>query len=943
MMSFGFEQPLLLLLLIPVTIFVVYLWKTSRARTPVAVNQASLILRLLCTWILIFGLAGVSEYKEGKGLSIVVLRDLSQSVPRLESDSALSQISNRIGDLKAPDQVGLISFGRDSRLEQGMSLNLGNGKATSLDNSSTDIASALRYSASFLNSNSGGGLKRIILISDGNTTEGDALREARNLAVSGIPIDVWPISYDRLNEILVESVTAPEMVAPGQVFGVDAVIDSSSNSKAQVILRESDTVIAEREVDLGVGKNRVSFSLDPSEKINRKFTVSVIPATGADSTFVNNSGATLVRMRKPSRVLVVSENQDSRIVDHLAGSKILVDQMSPSQLTVSAFDYSEYSAVVLDDVSSFLFEKQQTQLLERLVHDNGLGLLMVGGPNSFGPGGWGGTPVETALPVSMDIRQRKVVPNGALVVILHTCEFNQGNLWARQITKSSIRGLTAKDYFGVLIYKNGVDGWGIPLSPVDDIANLNAVISSLSPEDMLQFEPSMSMAFTALTGSESPATFSKHVVIISDGDPTPPSNELLMGFANNSIKISTICIQPHSGEFPELALRKISDSTGGRFYRMDDPSQLPRIFFREALRVRKNLILEKRFQPILRESSEIVGGLNETDIPPIDGIVLTTLKPLARAILVNDEDDPLLSTRRHGIGVTAAFSSDSGDRWSGDWVSWEGNRTFWAQLLRSISKVEENKYLQATTRVDGRGGVLIIDAIDAEGRFVDGLQFDGSVLNPELTSKDLEIKQEGPGRYIGHFPVRERGDYLVRVEATNKEGEVEGLSRYFTVGYPAEFRSLKSNEEFLGKIADVSGGRVIDDESDLLDKSGPNTNSQSLLWPQLTMLALCLFFFDAAIRRIQLEPFFRSKKQKANVAEMSEEETATVAASPGRRFGRSARSGAGDQNPDPDSSAKKTGELENEESEDLKALLRVRRKNRRQSSSGDSENPDNLG
>jgi len=226
---------------------------------------------------------------------------------------------------------------------------------------------------------------------------------------------------------------------------------------------------------------------------------------------------------------------------------------------------------------------------------------------------------------------------------------------------------------------------------------------------------------------------------------------------------------------------------------------------------------------------------------------------------------------------------------------------------------------------------------------VDGLQFDGSVLNPELTSKDLEIKQEGPGRYIGHFPVRERGDYLVRVEATNKEGEVEGLSRYFTVGYPAEFRSLKSNEEFLGKIADVSGGRVIDDESDLLDKSGPNTNSQSLLWPQLTMLALCLFFFDAAIRRIQLEPFFRSKKQKANVAEMSEEETATVAASPGRRFGRSARSGAGDQNPDPDSSAKKTGELENEESEDLKALLRVRRKNRRQSSSGDSENPDNLG
>ncbi|MGB1072381.1 MAG: hypothetical protein ACPG1Z_12000, partial [Planctomycetota bacterium] len=445
----------------------------------------------------------------------------------------------------------------------------------------TDISAAFRYASSFLTANGGNGGKRIILLSDGNPTEGDAIREARNLAAAGISVDVWPIVYDRFNEVLVESVAAPQEVEPGQTFEVDAVLESTVETTASVVLREDGEVLSRQELDLAVGKNRISFPVI-SGGGQRRFQVQIEPSEGTDSIPLNNSGSVMVSSRKNSRVLIVSADGASPIRGYLNGSEILVEERSAADLSAVVTDYTDYSSVILDNVSFFSIRKEVAQLLEGLVHSNGVGLLMVGGSDSFGAGGWKGTPVEEALPVTMDIRQRKIIPNGALAIILHTCEFPQGNLWARQISLTALDALTPKDYFGLLIYKNGVDKWGIPMTPVDDKSALSAQINTMSPEDMLLFQPSMQLAFAGLMVTDAK---SRHMIIISDGDPSPPSQGLLKQYADQQIKVSTICIQPHSGQFPELVLRKIAADTGGRFYRMDDPTQLPRIFFREALQV----------------------------------------------------------------------------------------------------------------------------------------------------------------------------------------------------------------------------------------------------------------------------------------------------------------------------------------------------------------------
>ena len=70
-----------------------------------------------------------------------------------------------------------------------------------------------------------------MLISDGNSTKGDPVQEAKNLATAGIVVDVLPVHYDHQDEVILEHVQVPETVRPGQTFSVDSVIWSSREKK----------------------------------------------------------------------------------------------------------------------------------------------------------------------------------------------------------------------------------------------------------------------------------------------------------------------------------------------------------------------------------------------------------------------------------------------------------------------------------------------------------------------------------------------------------------------------------------------------------------------------------------------------------------------------------------------------------------------------------------
>ncbi len=927
MSSIGFDVPAWLLVLIPALGCVIYFTARSRAGLPVAVQRLALLLRGMAIIAIILGLARMVHLSGGEGLSILVLRDLSASVPRLVSDEIVSETSKRLGSLEFPDQVGFVSFGKDQQLEQPMGLRLGPGVSSQVDRNGSDIAAALRYSASTLEGSAPGGARRIVLISDGNSTEGDPVQEAKNLATAGIVVDVLPVHYEHQHEVIVENVEVPETVRPGQTFSVDSVIWSSGEASATVVLSEQDRIIERRPVQLSEGRNRITFGLGATSSPLRRLRVTVYPNDGTDSLEQNNSGLALVRTIQPPRVLIVSEDPDDTLARILAEGSILADVVSPQHVSAIAEDYLGIEAVILDDVSAFDLDPTRIELVEKLVHSTGMGLLMVGGPSSFGAGGWRGTKVEEALPVKMDIRQRKKLPNGALAVILHTCEFAQGNLWARRIAVASLDALTAQDYFGVLLYDSGVDRLGIPMQLVADQESIRSQINSLSPADMTRFSPTMQMALQTLLPVDA---HSKHVVVISDGDPPPPTQSLIDAYVESGIRISTICIQPHPGPTGPATMKKIAQDTAGRYYFVDDPAMLPQIFFREALTVRRNLITEETFTPSIVEIADPIRGLASAGFPPLHGVVLTTVKPLSRLVLVNDEQDPVLALGRHGLGKTAAFTSDVRSRWSADWLSWSGNSTFWSQLIRSISRELDSGVLEVSHQVEGDVGTIVIDAIDPEGRFIDGLDVKAVLVGPDLSEESVVVNQVAPGRYVGKFAAVQEGSYLLRIDHDDGQGNRGGQTKAISVGYPAEYRTLRSNDDLLRRIAEASGGRILSGSDDLLDRSLPKKRDRKPLWSILAIIGLGLFFFDIVIRRVQFKIPRRGLRREVTVpldesVEGRKERSRRPIIGRARRVVSGAKkTGSRPEKDDPDGAS----EEPMERSEELQKLIEARKRRR---------------
>lgn len=78
----------------------------------------------------------------------------------------------------------------------------------------------------------------------------------------------------------------------------------------------------------------------------------------------------------------------------------------------AAEELFRYDAVILDDVEAEFFSAEQMALLREFVSRRGGGLLMLGGQESFGKGGYRTTPVGELLPVYLDPPSEEPPPDG---------------------------------------------------------------------------------------------------------------------------------------------------------------------------------------------------------------------------------------------------------------------------------------------------------------------------------------------------------------------------------------------------------------------------------------------------------------------------------------------------------------------------------------------------
>lgn len=933
-LQFGWAKPWWLLLLALLPVLAVMAW-------PVLVNLGQvrrllvLTLRLGLLACLILALAELSTVREEEGMTLLILVDRSFSIPQETAAGSIRDARwERLVDsvkqatrsrARPQDRVGLVSFASRPRLEFPATdipeLNMRDA-GSSLDCNLTDVGAAIRLGlASFPE----GSARRILLISDGNENRGDAESESRTAKINGVPIDVVPLKYRYDEEILLDRIDVPSESRPGQDIPVRVIARNYAGRPVPGKLRitrqmgeQTDT--AEQRYTLEPGLNVLSAKWPArfgagAGLINYKatFIPERLPNDRADN---NESWAPVILTGQGRRVLLVVQDKTKnshvplmQALTRKAGPKgeRLVDVWSYDQLPADneqgRFTLANYDTILLFNLPAELVPKAQQEALRKTVRDLGSGLVVLGGPVSFGAGGWQGEPLEEAMPIDNSLRARKVQAKGGLALIMHASEMSEGNYWQKEIAKLAIEKLAPQDEVGILYYSygpgvpggGGTNGhvWHVEMQEVGpNRASILRSLGSMQPGDMPEFDPSMKMAVNALS-EEKRGISTRHVILISDGDHGLLQDKTLLDtYKKKRVTLTTIGITTH-GPAAQAALAAISQGTGGRHYSVDDPAKLPSIYIKETRVLNQNFIYEKPFSP--RLTKELADPFREWSkaFPRLFGFVRTSRKEsnlvqvLMQVPLAGEDENPLLAQWQYGLGRSVAFTSDamsSENSWAREWVQSNPELfgDFWTRIVDWSMRNLDDSGLSLQTRYEnGKIRVTLVDNRERDVRAQKPLgTLKATIGGSGLTdSKEATLEPVGAGVYETFIDMVQAGNYSIAVSMVQPDKEGPGGMRQIIVGrgalavpYSPEFATISDNEGLLSRLADVTGGRVLDEKTlgtaDLFLHEGAFARRLQPMWHWLLFIGAILLVADAATRRIAIDPVAAAKRGQKMVEKM---------------------------------------------------------------------------
>ena len=860
-----FTNPLFLLFFIPL-LFGLY-WSYFQVQGMAKRRKIrAFILRGLMSSFLILALAGPEMYRGNKGTCTVFLVDRSDSIRDMDREKQEKFIEDAISKMPDMDQAAIVVFGGTASIESAPG-----GKRTvhridsRVAGSVTDIAAAVRLaSATFPD----GKAKRIVLLSDGNETQGDLRGAAQVAALDNISIDVVSLGQtEGTSEVLVSSLEVPDSGREGQPFELKVNIDAHGIRTGKVRLDRDGVVVEEKLVDLHDGRNTIIFpQLIKSVGLLRYRAI--IEANG-DTDPRNNVGAGFINVRGRPKVLIAqNKTTDRALATALERNSISVDLVGPSGLPTRPEQYQGYEAIILNDINAANVPQPIMNAMVTASKDSGIGLAMIGGEDSFLPGGWYGTNVIDALPVDLNIRQKKSLA-GVSVLIMADCSGSMSMIedgqpkvrLASRAAEETIKMLGPMDRVGVAGSSDGVDLY----VPMQSAENKEIAIEGARKLTVngggIYIRPSITRAFEILRPEPSKT---RHFVLLADGDDSTDWDTVFdTATAMRAEKITTTVVAFGDGkDVPNL--KKLAAIGGGRFYLALKGSQLPAIFTQDTAVMGRSAIEEGAFIPKITQLDEVIQGVFNGGVPPLLAYCLTESKPLSKTILKTKKDDPLLMTGRNGLATTFAFTSDAKSKWARNWVSWSEFGTFWSQLVRSVGRQATKNVYQIEVKQEAGKAKIVVTAKDPNGNPLNAPETPVRVGAPDGTSKELILNQTAPGKYESEVETTAVGSYIVSVVESDGKGGSRVQTAGASVSYPAEYRILRPNTPLLTETAAVTKGRSVTKPGDIFRPVELQGKSYAEMWGLLVLLSILVLPFDIATRRIvvPLAELLQTRKKK---------------------------------------------------------------------------------
>jgi len=783
-------------------------------------------------------------------MNVVFLLDLSDSISLASRERAYRFVADAGKAMKNGDRNSVIAFGEQAVVDQPLASRPGIERPKAqVDGRGTNIFQALQLSLAMLPP---GQANRIVMLTDGRQNSGNALAGAQAAKDAGADIYYVPAPLTFTQEVVAEAMVLPHEVKFGEPFQAKVVVWSHRDTEGRLSLFRNGEFLGSQVVRLTAGKNVFSYrqSLDASGIHVYQAAMEV----EGDTIEENNRavGAVVVRGR-PQVLLADKERSHAQsLAGALRSQNIDVTVVEPPQIPTDLAGLQKYDGVVLSNVSSLKLTRQQMGYIRDYVRDYGGGLVMIGGEESFGLGGYYRTPIEEALPVTMEVKQKVEIPSLAVVLsidrsgsmAMSTDEKVTKLDLAKEASHLVVDLLDERNEVGVMSWDTEFI-WDASVRPAKDKAAIHHAIATIKAGGGTDGYPALKESYQVLF--ERPALL-KHVIFLSDGQMTRGDFQgLLRRMAKDKITVSTVAI----GKDADVQLMVDVAKWGkGRFYYTEDSQTIPRIFTLETQLASKASLVEQPFKPQLTSPGhEAIQEIDWKNVPPLGGYVASTLKSTADLVLMSHQEDPVLATWRYGLGRSVAFTSDAKAKWGVLWLRWRDFNRFWSQLIRWTLRSGTRSDTVAIVERRENMGEIVVDAVDPKGEFINFLDSQVGVVAPNRERTVIDLEQVGPGRYRGRFPAGQEGVYLVGMSQRRNERVVGSQLAGLVVPYAQELRDLGVDETLLRELAELTGGGPLEKPPDAFLKSRRQSRIAVDVWPWLVGLVAVLLVPDIALRR----------------------------------------------------------------------------------------------
>lgn len=826
----------------------------SRALT----DRVAIGLRIGSITLLLIALAGPQWLSHAQNHYVYFLVDLSASTRPSTSKPLLLERLNSWAVPQPNTQYGLIAFGKQPFVELPFAPSLQlQTLQTEVEPVGTDLSAALELALATFPED---GTKTMVLLSDGQATQGDVNGALVRAALRGVKIFTLPVDPPT-SEFSIQDVRAPREVAVDLPFVLQSVLYASRPSRSRLLVYRDEMLVSYQEVALHAGLNFVEQSDNLHQPGTYEYRMELVAPDDALSP--NNTYRALVEAVGDPRILLVEpETEDkspSPLERLLANAGHAYTKTSLRDFAPTLVSLLSYRALILNDVPLREMSRDQIDQLERYVRDLGGGLWLIQGRQAVEE--FYDREFERMLPITYEGPEEVQRPALALVMLLdRSGSMGEAVDPVRKIDKidllkeaaiEAVEKLDARNYIGIIAFDARYN-WVVPLGLVQNRKNeIVQAIEGLSAEGGTDIHQALRDAIAQLIPVRARV---KHILVFSDGKVSKENRDFERVFreiAQSTISASSIAIGAQADiDF----LWRLADAGNGVKYEVKDARDLPEITLQELVRIERARWIKGPVPVAPGPFAFQLHGLEASAIPPADGYVLTFERPAAQtALQVHVEEDlpadPLLSQWQYGLGKVMVLNSSINSEGLGRWLDWDGLSALTAEILSQIYSEGPLQLKELTVQTQWEDSKLTVTAeTERDGLWLDLLPLEGHLSALEGAPRPLDFEQLGPGRYQAAVEDLPQGLYVLSV-GEKSLGHVKDV---LNVPYPTEYRHISLNQEVLSRIARATGGEYLEDAENLPAKLQGRTLSYREVWQPISLVALFFFLLDLIARKLPI-------------------------------------------------------------------------------------------